>query len=549
MADLSVRPVATDIKPMQGMSLAEMMNFARGAQQFQQAEQLLPMQLEYYQSQLGVQRGTEAAQIKKAQEEASRAETEARRSGVELRKTEETAQDVIERAKAESGLAQTQEQEAKLKLQSQKLDLIVDKATTLYTHPLVIKSAKDPKFAQENKQQLTNLLKTYVEKQGQSLGLSKEEIKKFGEEYINEATNNPQNVQRFLGDKLIAQLDAKSRTDAMLGKGVERTFGSGAAVVETSPFGLTPVGQIRPGTLTKEGMAPFTYTTETGETMVKPGVQGGIVNLAPEGQAPVAAPPPQQRRGGAAAPAAPAAAPAAPAAPNTAVAPPSAAAPLTRQPYETYDAYKERVGRLSKLPVEANTLLNPAMADSIPNMENINNKILNLLEKKNVSIGPISEAIRQKTGGIGLNPDQQEVMKYLEQRIRQQAARTNQDQDSQRNAFGNFGTAKEALRDIIYTDKGVLAAQRLRYEGIKNYQGSTSSPNLAAVADFDNKFTGLANPDVTYLIGIVGNKKENQLTKSDLLQLNKHFGAKSDDEINKIFKQRDELLRLVKGAR
>lgn len=541
MADLSLRPVGLDIKPVQGMSLAEMINFARGAQQFQQAEQLLPMQLEYYQSQLGVQRGTEAAQIQKAREDAARAEQDRLRSEIEQRVAAGTETPRIEKAGSEAKLAETQEAAAALKLKSEKLDLIVDKATSLYTHPLVIKSAKDPNFAQQNKDQLANLLKNYVEKQGEALGLSKDEITKFGAEYINEAKNNPQNIQRFLGDKLLTQLDAKSRIDTILGKGVERTYGSGAAIVETSPFGLTPVGQIRPGTLTKEGMAPFTFTTETGETMVKPGVQGGIINLPPDGQAPVAPPP---RKGGAAAPAAPAAA-----APNTAIAPPSAAAPLTRQPYETYDAYKERVGRLSKLPVEANTLLNPAMADSIPNMENINNKILNLLEKKNVSIGPISEAIRQKTGGIGLNPDQQEVMKYLEQRIRQQAARTNQDQDSQRNAFGNFGTAKEALRDIIYTDKGVLAAQRLRYEGIKNYQGNTSSPNLAAIADFDNKFTGLASPDVTYLIGIVGNKKENQLTKSDLLQLNKHFGAKSDDEIKQIFKQRDELLRLVKGAR
>jgi hypothetical protein len=535
MADLSVRPVATDIKPMQGMTLGEMMNFARGAQQFQQAEQLLPMQLEYYQSQLGVQRGTEAAQIKKAQEEAGRAESEASKSAIELRKTAETAEDVIAQKKAEAGSAQTQEQEAKLKLASQKVDLIVDKATTLYTHPLVIKSANDPKFAQQNKGKLESLLKTYVEKQGESLGYSKEEIEKFGAEYLNEARNNPQNVQRFLGDKLLTQLDSKTRLDAMLGKGVERAYGSGAAIVETSPFGLTPVGQIRPGTLTKEGMAPFTAVTETGETIVKPGVAGGIVNLPLDSQA-APAPVPQRKDRGAAAP-------------NTAIAPASASAPITRQPYETYDAYKERVGRLAKLPVEANTLLNPATADSIPNMENINNKILNLLEKKNVSIGPISDAIRQKTGGIGLNPDQQEVMKYLEQRIRQQAARTNQDQDSQRNAFGNFGTAKEALRDIIYTDKGVLAAQRLRYEGIKNAQGSTGSPNLAAISEFDNKFTGLANPDVTYLIGIVGNKKENQLTKSDLLQLNKHFGSKSDDEIKSIFKQRDELLRLVRGAR
>jgi len=35
MADLSVTPVATQIKPMPTMSLGEMVNFARGAQQYQ----------------------------------------------------------------------------------------------------------------------------------------------------------------------------------------------------------------------------------------------------------------------------------------------------------------------------------------------------------------------------------------------------------------------------------------------------------------------------------------------------------------------------------
>ena len=36
MADLSVTPVGQNIKPISGMSLGEMMNFARGAQQYQQ---------------------------------------------------------------------------------------------------------------------------------------------------------------------------------------------------------------------------------------------------------------------------------------------------------------------------------------------------------------------------------------------------------------------------------------------------------------------------------------------------------------------------------
>jgi hypothetical protein len=42
MADLSVTPVATQIKPMPTMSLGEMVNLARGAQAYQQAEQVNP---------------------------------------------------------------------------------------------------------------------------------------------------------------------------------------------------------------------------------------------------------------------------------------------------------------------------------------------------------------------------------------------------------------------------------------------------------------------------------------------------------------------------
>jgi len=46
MADLSVTPVASQIKPVPGMSLGEMMNFARGAQAYQQTEQMNPLLLQ-----------------------------------------------------------------------------------------------------------------------------------------------------------------------------------------------------------------------------------------------------------------------------------------------------------------------------------------------------------------------------------------------------------------------------------------------------------------------------------------------------------------------
>jgi hypothetical protein len=46
MADFSVNPVASQIKPPQAMSLGEMLNLARGAQAYQQAQQTNPLEVQ-----------------------------------------------------------------------------------------------------------------------------------------------------------------------------------------------------------------------------------------------------------------------------------------------------------------------------------------------------------------------------------------------------------------------------------------------------------------------------------------------------------------------
>ena len=46
MADLSLTPVSTGIKPVQGASIGDMINLARGAQQYQQAAQINPLELQ-----------------------------------------------------------------------------------------------------------------------------------------------------------------------------------------------------------------------------------------------------------------------------------------------------------------------------------------------------------------------------------------------------------------------------------------------------------------------------------------------------------------------
>jgi len=46
MADFNFQPVASQVKPVPQMSLGDMMNLARGAQQYQQAEQINPLELQ-----------------------------------------------------------------------------------------------------------------------------------------------------------------------------------------------------------------------------------------------------------------------------------------------------------------------------------------------------------------------------------------------------------------------------------------------------------------------------------------------------------------------
>jgi hypothetical protein len=46
MADLSITPVATQIKPVPSMSIGDMINVARGAQAYQQAQQINPLELQ-----------------------------------------------------------------------------------------------------------------------------------------------------------------------------------------------------------------------------------------------------------------------------------------------------------------------------------------------------------------------------------------------------------------------------------------------------------------------------------------------------------------------
>lgn len=100
MADFNIQPLGTQIRPVQQMSLGEMVNLARGAQAYQQATQLNPIELQTAQQQLyRLQQLTP--------EEITRARAEAQKSAG-------TVESTIERAKSEAGTAATQLNTAQL---------------------------------------------------------------------------------------------------------------------------------------------------------------------------------------------------------------------------------------------------------------------------------------------------------------------------------------------------------------------------------------------------------------------------------------------------
>ena len=495
----------------QGTSLGDLINTARGVQAYQQAQQVNPLVAQKAQMEVEQLQKLNPLQAQKAEEELTQAKT----------KTQ----------KEKMGFAREQHHE------------IATSQVSLINNPLVIKAEKDPlSLTAQDKKDLTSILTRDGLNTADALGIPKDQASSLIKPFLTQAEQDPAGLRQFLKQRHIALLDASARTNAVNPSGTAVNYGSGGQTTSTNEFSAVKPGEAIPGTQYTQGLAPQVFTTETGAPGIMPGQAGGIINkpaIKPAANPPVA---PRIVTPGNA--------------PQPNVAPAgvaeafSAKGGLQRSPDETYEAYKDRTARLGKLPTVANNAMNMANIDSIPNQEYTNNKIIKLLENKDVRVGKIAEAVANKTGGVGLNSEEQEVQKYLEQRIRQESARSNQDQASQRSAFGSFGTDKKALLNIIYNDKGNLASQRLFNQGVLKAQGNPNKPNLAAINQFENQFNQLnQDPDVAHLVGIVGNKSIEDLSKSDKQHLSQYFTGMSKSKIDDLFSKKEQLEKLARGEK
>ena len=220
MADFNIQPVAGQIRPVQGASLADMVNIARGAQAYQQAQQINPVELQTAQQQLSRLQQLTPEEVARAQAEANVAT--------------QTQQPRIRSAEAGAQTAETGTQSAQLDFANKQVNAVAGRLTSLINNPLIIASEQNPQAV--NPQQLMGIVKKYGEEQASALGIPKDKADQLLQPYLEQATTNPAGIRQFLKDKLLSTLDQGSRIGAMQPSGIGINTGAGGATVQTGQF-------------------------------------------------------------------------------------------------------------------------------------------------------------------------------------------------------------------------------------------------------------------------------------------------------------------------
>ena len=266
--------------------------------------------------------------------------------------------------------------------------------------------------------------------------------------------------------------------------------------------------------------------------------------------------------GGAPAPAAAPAAPRAPAlnAPSTAPQPEIAGDPLGKvEPLrqgsnESPENFNARIARVQNAYTAAqDQLSNPNSENGyIPQLKQVNNSIMGLLKDPQVNTGAVNDYLAGKTNKGALSAKEQELAKYLEQRIQAKTPKSDADAESKRQSYGAFNLDKEALKNLTRQDNAWVLTQELAAKGRMNNAligGSTNNPNYARVDAFNNRFAQLSsNPDLMKYISIAGtNPAKIRVDADDDKALRSLLSKLSPEKRAELELQRKTLLRMVGG--
>lgn len=186
-----------------------------------------------------------------------------------------------------------------------------------------------------------------------------------------------------------------------------------------------------------------------------------------------------------------------------------------------------------------------------------NKNILTLLKDPEVDTAHIANYFSDPLKYKFLTPKEQDLAKYLEQRVQGLNPSSVMDLQSKHQAYGTTALKKEALMELMRNESGSLATEDLLTRGRKNAGGNPNQPNASAVNNFNNAFSNYASdPLLMKYIGIVGEGKTARLDKQDqddigrlYARLPKDKNGKTTGAANALELKRQALLRLVDGSK
>ena len=226
---------------------------------------------------------------------------------------------------------------------------------------------------------------------------------------------------------------------------------------------------------------------------------------------------------------------------------------LKQLPNESPANFNARVAQVQNSFVKAQDQFNNTSSEfgHIPTIKNINNNIINLLKDPEVNTGSVQNFLSKKLGKENLSPKEQELAKYLGQRVQNLSPKSDADAANKKEAYGNLQMKKEALMDLVRQDQAWVTSQELQAKGVLKNGGSATSPNFGKVAKFNNQFTQFASdPNLMKYISIIGeNPDKAELDASDIKDIQKEFGSMSLQKRQEMELKRKTLLRLVNGGK
>lgn len=223
MADFSF-PQLPAVTPPPQTSLADMMGIARGAQAYQQAKQINPLDLQA--KQLAVQQAQAINPLALRQQTAATSAAEG------------TLAPTIARAGSEAQTAATGADSAALALAAKKAQTISSGYVGAINDPIVLEAATNPNAVDKNK--LVDFVKNFGKNQAKAVGIPEDQSDKVMQPYLDIALNNPVALRSYFIQRHIAGLDQSAQlgtyqtttTVTPEGRTVKTTPGLGTQTVE-----------------------------------------------------------------------------------------------------------------------------------------------------------------------------------------------------------------------------------------------------------------------------------------------------------------------------